>query len=113
MVGGGGTSLAVVVAWLSKDAWFAIVDTFLFPATKALSDPSGATIHDGMATEAKHTKMMVIVRLVLGAGGVLMPLTPSPFPTFGCSTLTTRTNEQRETNHHMSKNYNDNKCITT
>ena len=62
VVGGGGTSLAVVVVWLSKDAWFAIVDTFLFPATKALSDPSGATIHDGMATEAKHTKMMVIVR---------------------------------------------------
>jgi hypothetical protein len=53
--------LAVVVVWLSKDAWAAIVDTFLFPATKALSDPS-ATIHDGMATEAKHPKMMVIVR---------------------------------------------------
>jgi hypothetical protein len=55
--------LAVVVVWLSKDAWAAIVDTFLFPATKALSDPSGATIHDGMATEAKHRKMMVIVVL--------------------------------------------------
>ena len=53
MVGGGGTSLAVVVVWLSKDAWFAIVDTFLFPATKALSDPSSATIHDGIpATKA-------------------------------------------------------------
>jgi hypothetical protein len=51
--------LAVVVVWLSKDAWAAIVDTFLFPATKALSDPSGATIHDGMAMEAH--KMMVRV----------------------------------------------------
>ena len=44
MVGGGGTSLAVVVVWLSKDAWFAIVDTFLFPATKALSDPNGVRL---------------------------------------------------------------------
>ena len=35
VVGGGGTSLAVVVVWLSKDAWFAIVDTFLLDLNRS------------------------------------------------------------------------------